>query len=346
MKTAFPRMDEAGGAADGGAGGGGSGAAGGAPAAGGSKSLLSGGAAAGGAGSDQSGAGGAAGGAAGGGTPDTRPFFADLYGADGKLNKTAFDRLPDHLKGHKEIFAKYETVEALLGGMGNLANLAGRKGLEPLPDNAPPEVKAERDKLLKQLLRVPEKPEGYGIKKPDNIPAELWNEPYMQEMLGTLHKFNASPELVKALVEADTKFAGSIRQQGEQQQAAYAAEQQTKLKETLTAMPGGYDKNLALAVRAARTAGVDPNDAIFADHRVVAMAAKFGSMVAEDRLVSGDGNDAAMGGDDRAKALDIVNNKANPLYEAYHDPNHRQHDEAVRTRSAFNARWLEKQKGK
>jgi hypothetical protein len=279
---------------------------------------------------------------AGGGTPNTTPFFADLYGADGKINKAAFDRLPDHLKGHKDTFAKYDTVEALLGGMGNLANLAGKKGLEPLPAGAPAEMVAERDALMKRLNGVPEKPEGYGVKRPDNVPPEQWNDEYVGGMMGLLHKHNASPSLVKALVEADTKFAETLRTKGDQDRVAAVAQERGKLKDVLTAMPGGYDKNLALAVRGARTAGLDPNDAIFGDHRVVAAFAKFAGMISEDKLVSGDSADAG-GGDDRAKALDIVNNKANPLYEAFHSPTHPQHDHAVQTRSAFNKRWLERQ---
>ena len=64
-------------------------------------------------------------------------YHSGLWDANGTIDKDKFDSLPDHLKGSKELFAKYDTVDALLGGMQNLANLAGKKGLQPLPEGAP-----------------------------------------------------------------------------------------------------------------------------------------------------------------------------------------------------------------
>ena len=269
-----------------------------------------------------------------GGQPNTKPFYADLYGADGKLNHAAFDRLPDHLKPHVETFKKYQTVEALLGGMGNLSNLAGKKALAPLPDNAPPEMKAERQALLRQLHGTPEKPEGYGVAKPANIPAEMWDEGYVKDIVGTLHKHNASPALVKELLEVDARHAtGKVDRNGQSEAQAYAQEEAALRK----AFGPQYNDKVDLAVRAARTLGLEPTDPIFRNHKVVVAMARVGEMVSEDRLVSAD----SKGGDgmsDRAKAKDIVTNPSNPLHKAYHNENDPQHDEAVRTHSEFNKR--------
>lgn len=270
----------------------------------------------------------------GGQQSNAKPFYADLYGADGKLNHAAFDRLPDHLKPHVETFKKYQTVEALLGGMGNLSNLAGKKALAPLPDNAPAELKAERQALLRSLHGTPDKPEGYGVKKPDSLPAEMWDEAYVGGMVGILHKHNASPALVKELVEADAKAAaGRVDHNGQTEAAAYAREEAA----LRTAFGPQYNDKVDLAVRAARTLGLDPKDPIFRNHKIVVAMARVGEMVSEDRLVSAD----SKGGDgmsDRAKAKDIVTNAANPLHKAYHNENDPQHDEAVRTHSEFNKR--------
>lgn len=315
--------------------GGDAGKGGGGDAGGGKGNLLDKGGSGGGGGDGKGGSGGdGKGGDGKGGKPNTTPFYADLYGADGKLNHAAFDRLPDHLKPHVETFKKYQTVEALLGGMGNLSNLAGKKALAPLPDNAPPEMKAERQALLRQLHGTPEKPEGYGVKKPDNLPAEMWDEGYVGSMVGILHKHNASPALVKELVEADAKAAaGKVDHNGQTEAQAYAREEQT----LRTAFGPQFNDKVDLAVRAARTLGLDPKDPIFRNAKVVIAMAKVGEMVSEDRLVSGD----SKGGDgmsDRAKAKDIVTNPSNPLHKAYHNENDPQHDEAVRTHSEFNKR--------
>lgn len=277
---------------------------------------------------------GGAGGDGKGGKPNTTPFYADLYGADGKLNHAAFDRLPDHLKPHVETFKKYQTVEALLGGMGNLSNLAGKKALAPLPDNAPPELKAERQALMRSLNGTPEKPDGYGVKRPDNVPAEYWDEAYVGGMIGILHAHNASPALVKALVDADAKAAiGRVDHNGQTEAQAYAKEEAA----LRTAFGPQFNDKVDLAVRAARTLGLDPKDPIFRNSKVVIAMAKVGEMVSEDRLVSGDSK-SGDGMSDRAKAKDIVTNPANPLHKAYHNENDPQHDEAVRTHSEFNKR--------
>lgn len=298
-----------------------------------------------GSGSGSGGAPGAAGSQGGnaGGTPSTGPWFVGLYGADGKIDAKKFDALPDHLKAHADTFKKYQTVEALLGGMGNLANLAGKKGLEPLAKDAPAELVAERQALMRKLNNVPEKPEGYGIKKPDGVPDEQWNGEYVGGILGVLHKHNASPELVQELVKLDQDFAAKVRSGGEAAQVQALNKERETLK---TEFGGEYGKKISLAARAAKTLGLDPeNDPMFRTAAGVKAMLRVAEMVSEDRLVSGDGG-ADFGKGDREKALDIVNNPANPLHAAFHDSEHPQHQAAVEQRSAFNKRWHESQRRK
>lgn len=350
----------------GGSGGGGNGGAGGSPGASGAggaagTSLLSGASGNGTGGSGTGGSGGAGGapgsGAGSGGTPGASgaqgggqgsaasggAWFVGLYGADGKIDPKKFDALPDHLKAHADTFKKYQTVEALLGGMGNLANLAGKKGLEPLPKDAPAELVAERQALMRKLNNVPEKPEGYGIKKPDGVPDAQWNGEYVGGVLGILHKHNASPELVQELTKFDGEFATKLAQGGEAAQAqALTKERETLQTEFGTALPA----KINLAARAAKTLGLDPdNDPMFRTAAGVKAMLKVAEMVSEDRLVSGEGG-ADFGKSDREKALDIVNNPANPLHKAFHDADHPQHQAAVEARSAFNKRYHEAQRRK
>ena len=280
-------------------------------------------------------------------TPTTAPvtqaaggdqWFVGLYDSTGTINPAKFDALPTHLKAHKETFAKYKTVDALLGGMSNLAQLAGKKMLARLPTDAPAEVKAERAKLMAELNDTPKTPEGYGFKRPDSIPESQWSEPYVQGIAGILHKHSASPELAKELMAFDAQHAGTMMDGVKTAETAAYAKEATALKE---AFGGEYAKKIDLAVRGAKTLGMDINDPLFRNHKAVVMMSKFAEMVSEDRLVSGESS-ANAGMDDRAKALDIVNNPSNPLHKAYHNVEDPMHAQAVETKSRFSQAFLAK----
>ena len=219
-------------------------------------------------------------------------------------------------------------------GMGNLVQLAGKKGLQPLPADAPDEAKAERAALMRQLNNVPEKPEGYGMKKPEGLPDGVWNEEYANGVLGILHKHNAPPDLVKELFEADQQMIASQLEQSEAAKVAFKTSQLEALKKEFGAE---FDQRMELAARGARVAGLDPNDEFFGDARAVKMALKLAENTSEDRLPSGD-SDVSMGGTDREKARDIVFNPSNALHKAYHDASDPRHDEATKTVLELNRR--------
>ena len=266
-------------------------------------------------------------------------WYVGLYDQTGKLNAAKFDALPAHLKAHKDTFAKYQTVEALLGGFANVSSLAGKKALAQLPPDASPEAKAERAKVMAQLNNVPEKPEGYGFKRPDSIPENMWNGEYVDGVAAILHKHQVSPEAAKELMAFDEAHGLKI---GEQSKAAVAQAEAAEVKSLKDAWGTDYAKNIDLAVRGARTLGFEPNDPVFKSAKVVQMVAKFASMISEERLVSGE-TTANAGMDDRAKGLDIMKNPNNPLYQAYHNPGHPQHAQAVEAKSRFTQSWLAKQ---
>jgi hypothetical protein len=196
---------------------------------------------------------------------------------------------------------------------------------------------------MRKLNNVPEKPEGYGIKKPDGVPDDQWNGEYVGGILGVLHKHNASPELVQELTKFDGEFASKLRAGGEAAQAETLKKEGEALR---TAFGSDFDKKLGQAKRAAATLGLDVNDpAIGNSSKVIIALAKVAEMVSEDKLVSGEGG-ADFGKSDREKALDIVNNPANPLYKAFHEADHPQHQAAVEQRSMFNKRYHEAQRRK
>jgi hypothetical protein len=324
-----------GGTAGGAAGAGGSQASGDAGASGGGKSLIpaAGGSAGSGAGANggQGGdAGAGAGGQAGGGgnpagSGTAKAWFDGLYDTTGKIDPTKLEGLPADLKPYGETFKKYPTVEALMRGHANLAQLAGKKGLQPLPPGSPPEAIAERNALMRTLNNVPEKPEGYGIKKPDGVPDAEWNNDYVSGMAAVMHKHNLSPEAVKDLLAEDQKHATGLRSKRQADVEAYTASEANALKE---AFGDQYETEINNAARVARTLGLDPQDAsVFGNSKTVIAFAKMAKMVESDKLVTGDGPAGGFGKGDLEKARDVVHNKDNPMHKAYHDESDPRHTE-------------------
>jgi hypothetical protein len=277
------------------------------------------------------------------GTGTGDPWFVGLWDKSGKIDAKKYDALPDSLKAHKDLFGKYQTAEAFFHGMVNHQQLASKKGLQPLAPNAPAEVVAERNALMRQLNGAPEKPEGYGVKKPDKMADEHWNGEYVNGMVGILHKHNASPALVKELLEADVAAGEKIRSGYGAQTEQALAKEATTLQEAF-GEGDSYTQKLNLAQRAAKTLGLDINDPQLGNSaKFVIALSKVGEMIGEDRMVGGE-DKGGTSTSDRAKAIDIVKNPANPLHAAYHNANDPRHDEAVAQHSAFNKAHAAKKK--
>src|SRR5271154_1489143 len=77
----------------------------------------------------------------------SEPWAKSWIKPDFSLDHTALERMPDHLKGMKATLEKYPNFEAALTGWQNQQVMAGKKGLAPLPSDAPPAALAERKGL-------------------------------------------------------------------------------------------------------------------------------------------------------------------------------------------------------
>lgn len=270
------------------------------------------------------------------------PFFKGLYDETGKINKDSFDNLPDHLKKHAEKFKRYDTVESLFSGMSNLISLSGKKGdltaYERPGEDAPQQMKDDHAKFMKAANNVPDKPEGYGIEKPDTVPQGVWDAMPINDYLKTAHKHNVSPEALSELFELNMKH----NMEGVQSAEAEARSYQTAEVESFKKEHGSRAKEVrALAERVQNRFNLD--GAAMSSAANVSALARIGAAIGEDNMPSGGGN-PDKGLTDRQKALSIVNNENDPMYKAYHDPNHHQHKEAVALKSAFNKSWLASQK--
>lgn len=254
--------------------------------------------------------------------------WGGLVQEDGTFSEAWWEKDPD-LKEHGAHLSKFKGVkDALVSGI-NLQGLLGKKAdavLIPGPDS-PPDVIAK----FREKLGVPENPEGYGLKKPDNLPEGVtWDEARVKDFSKLAHDLSLTPQQVAKLQEWDmTQAVGSSARTQEAIIATEKAElqkQETKLSE---AWGNGADftKNKELATRAAVTAGFTVeqlgSDPIFRNADVVKAFAKLGSLMSEDTLAKGATN--AGYNDGYSKSMDIINNPQNPFYSRYHNG-----DEAVR----------------
>jgi len=270
--------------------------------------------------------------------PAPDPFFKGLYDDDGKINKTAFDRLPDSLKAHKDLFAKYDSVDALLGGFANAHSMAVKKALAPLKGDEPPEIVAERKNLIDTINNVPKDPKGYGIKRPDDIPEMFWNEELAGQMAQWGVKNSISPAAMK---EAQTMLATMTKTEiarGQQMEAEFFRQQEANWESTVHAAGLDLEKANELALRGAATLKIDPKNPIFKNAQVRAACLQLHQLVSEDKIASADG--AVIGEkDNREMARDIMNNDQNPMYKAFRDPNHPDHDRVKQHVNTLYQTW-------
>lgn len=274
------------------------------------------------------------------GGSDFKPF--SIYD-EGKVSDKFLSTLSEEDKGLKKFFEKYATSEdpnkAVLQGIKNLQYLAGQKALEPLSDDAPDGVKEERRQLMAKLNNVPDKPEGYGIKAPEKIPeGVIWPEGSEAKYSEVFHKHNASPDLVKELMDIHNQGL-DIASKSVEQQISHQREEE--IKSLRTEYGDRTNEILKNAMRGGMALGLEKEQvqALSTSALAVKAFARVTELLSEDKLPSGDGTGNAHGQNYREQAIDIMSNENNPLYKAYHDANHPQHEDAVRRRSELNARW-------
>lgn len=257
---------------------------------------------------------GGAGGGAGGGVPS--PYYADLIGKDGALNHSSFERLPDNLKPLAPSLANIKTVDDLFAKMANLNTAVGRKALAPLGANATQEDRDAQAAVLRAVNGVPEKPEGYGFKRPEALPEQAWDDKFAGRIQGVLHKHHASPALAQELLAAQTEQVTANIQAQLQYEKDFYAQQDQEFRTAIGKDGLDYDKTMNLITRAAGQFGLPAESPMLKNAGVRMMMLNVAKAIGEAKFVGGDGGAGGMKSD-RATAEDIMHNKQNPEYLAY-----------------------------
>lgn len=254
--------------------------------------------------------------------------FSEWRKSDGTINHEAFKALPEDIRYVGESLSKYKTDVDLFRGIAHLQTLGGKKGLIPLPDNAPKEVQAERKALLDSINGVPKEAKDYGIAKPANLDDKYWMPELADGFTNWAHKWSVSPAAVKEIVGMQM---GTVQKQldtqAQHEQQFWDNEQKT-FDNQLRTEGVQSDRAQALVERGAIKLGLDmkdPQTQTFlkgANARLMAM--RHAIATGEDSSVKANTSNAGEA-DPEQMASDAVHNKANPLYEPLYNASHPQH---------------------
>ncbi len=245
---------------------------------------------------------------------------------DGSFDHKALEKAPDELKKSAKSFERYKTVEEWAKGHVNLESSLGKKGIvDPLPDNATQAQKDERTAMLRKVNGAPDKPEGYGLAKPEGVPDQLWDAAFAGEVAAIAHKHALSPAAVKELSAAELKYTQAAVEANKQAEVQWFAGQDKLIREALGKEGVDFAKGSDLAQRAGRKFGIDPTNPLMKNASVFMLLTRIGRAMGEDNLKTGStdglGPDIRMTAEQaEAAASDIIHNKKNPDNAAYWTP--------------------------
>jgi hypothetical protein len=253
-------------------------------------------------------------------TPDLQPSnpaafdFRSALDETGSFKQGWVDSLPADLKDYAGTLGKYPNVVELLRGHGNAQKLIGQRGntglKPPGPDAKPEEVAA-----WKKLIGVPDTPDAYGLKKPDQLPEGVeWNEEDVKGFQTLAHEIGLTPAQVQKLTEYDLARAGKMTASGKEKLTAFVNEQRDTLKKE---WGDSFSNNVERALMAAQLLGLDPKDPEIGNSaKMIKALHSAAALIREDKFVSSNKVGLGLTGADQAE--DIRRNPNNPWYNAYH----------------------------
>lgn len=243
-------------------------------------------------------------------TPDTWDFRSALDDT-GAFKQGWHESLPDDLKPYSGSLAKYPNATELLRGFGNAQTMLGKRPqeLKPPGADATPEQKAAWYKTL----GVPDKPEEYGLKKPDNLPDGVpWSDEDATAFAAKAHELGLTPQQVQAIAAFDLDRATKASEKGKGEITAYIEGQKTALK---AKWGDKFEANRDKALATAQILGLDPNDAEIGNSAKMIEALHAASqLMSEDKFVGSDKVGVGLSRADQAE--DMARNKLNPWHNA------------------------------
>lgn len=155
-----------------------------------------------------------------------------------------------------------------------------REVRKPGADAKPDEIAAYQSEVRK-ITGAPDKPEGYGLKAPDNLPEGVeWNADLATQAAAIAHKYSVPPEALHELIALNNESIGGMVAKSAEAQKAHREEMIAGLNaEWKDQAPNNWQR----AARGAIALGIDINSSELADNAEFIKAA-----LAVDKLIGED----------------------------------------------------------
>lgn len=241
---------------------------------------------------------------------------------DGSFDHSRFDHAPDDLKPLRKEFERYKSADDFIKGSHEREALLGKKGIfDPLPAGATPEQKAERAAQIRRATGAPDKPDGYGIKRPDGLPETAWNQGYADAVAKIMFEEGGSPQLAQRLLAENVRVTNEAQAAWAAQQAASEKAQDDLARQVAQKEGIPFDKVMELAAKAGQRWGLSMENPVMKNASALLAMARVGQAMGESTLVTGDANFGSVSRMTAAEAekesTAIMTNKDHPLYAAF-----------------------------
>lgn len=210
--------------------------------------------------------------------------FRELIGQDGKFTQGWTDHLPESHKPFAGSLSRFPGFLELAGSYANAEKKLSTRVQAPNETSTPEQIAEWR-----KLIGAPEKPEDYGLAKPDKLPDGVeWNDAAVGKLAQVAHKHHLPPSAVKELLGLHLELSGEQVGKSKLDVEAYV---QTQTKALQDEWKGDYNANLEQAVKAAGLLGVDVNDPDFGSNaKMIKLLHSASKLMREDKLLGGDGS--------------------------------------------------------
>ena len=186
-----------------------------------------------------------------------------------------------------------------------------------------PGADATADELAawNKSLGVPESADKYDIKAPENLPDGVeFQDGTLQAFREFAHKNGITNAQAQALINFQSEMEGAEIAEFNQGLESHKKADNDALRQEWGAKS---QENEMLAKRAGKTFGVPEN--LMVEPAMLRVLAQVGSAISEDKLVAVNQLGDLTAGNE---AKDIISNESNPLYKAYWDSTHPNHEQA------------------
>ena len=210
--------------------------------------------------------------------------FRELIGQDGKFTQGWTDKLPESHKPFAGSLSRFPGFLELAGSYANAEKKLSTRVQAPNETSTPEQIAEWR-----KLIGAPEKPEDYGLAKPDKLPDGVeWNDAAVGKLAQVAHKHHLPPSAVKELLGLHLELSGEQVGKSKLDVEAYV---QTQTKALQDEWKGDFNANLEQAVKAAGLLGVDVNDPDFGSNaKMIKLLHSASKLMREDKLLGGDGS--------------------------------------------------------